>query len=212
MHEFSKQVADPSIGFFLTWNFPVILLLKYGKCRQVSFSTQTTVCSWRTGLKQAKKSKRNAESEYDRREFIEEIGILFEDTGHPRMAGRIFGLLLVAEQPMLSSAEITEELQASKASVSTMTRLLLQSGLIERVARPGDRKDYFRMKSWSFDLVMERQLALIPVFRKLLEKGRPMVPPANRPGRESLEQMIDFYNWLEQEIPALKERWNRRKV
>jgi hypothetical protein len=39
-----------------------------------------------------------------------------------------------------------------------------------------------------------------------------MVPPANRPGRESLEQMIDFYNWLEQEIPALKERWNRRKV
>lgn len=163
-------------------------------------------------MKQAKKGARSSRTDYDRREFIEEIGLLFDDTGHPRMAGRIFGLLLVASQPMLSSADIAAELQASKASVSTMTRLLLQSGLIERVARPGDRKDYFRMKPWSFDLVMERQLSLVPTFRRLLERGRPLVPRANKPGRESLEQMIDFYHWLEKEIPALKERWQKRQT
>ena len=143
-------------------------------------------------------------------EFIEEIGLLFEEFGHPRMAGRIFGLLLVSDEPALCASQIVETLNASKASVSTMTRLLLQSRLVERIAKPADRRDYFRMKPWSFDLVLDRHATAIPAFRKLLEKGRRFVKPTNENGRQSLEEMIDFYLWLEDELPALKKRWQDR--
>jgi len=84
---------------------------------------------------------------FEEKHFIEDVGLLFEESGHPRMAGRILGCLLISEQPHLSSTEIAEMLQASKGSLSTMTRFLLQMGLIERVGLPGRRRDYFQIKS-----------------------------------------------------------------
>ena len=80
---------------------------------------------------------------FEEKHFIEDFGLLFEESGHPRMAGRILGCLLISDQPYLSSTEISEILQASKGSLSTMTRFLLQMGLIERVGLAGHRRDYF---------------------------------------------------------------------
>lgn len=160
-----------------------------------------------------RKSARDAEgaTAEARAEFIEESGLLFEEAGHPRMAGRIFGLLVIADRSPLSSAEITKELQASKASVSTMTRALLQAGIIERVGRPADRKDYFRVKLDSLDMMLERQMSVTAGFLKLLERGRTLTSPTNRPGRECIDRLLEFYQWLTAEMPLMMERWNRRK-
>lgn len=160
--------------------------------------------------RRGQKQKEDTDSE-TRAEFIEEAGLAFEAADHPRMAGRIFGLLLIADRPMLSSAEIAKELKASKASVSTMTRALLQAGAIERVSRSGDRKDYFRITSESFDGLIEEKVKVVNSFLKLLEKGRPLTSPNNRWGRDCLESMLEFYQWFSSEMPALIERWRRRK-
>ena len=69
--------------------------------------------------------------------FIERMGVALDSDGLPRIAGRIFGLLLVSEDPR-SLDDLAAELRVSKGSVSTNARLLEQRGLLERVCR--DRK------------------------------------------------------------------------
>ena len=57
------------------------------------------------------------------KQFVEEVGIVFEQTGLPRMAGRILGWLLIAEPPHQSTEQLINALMASKGSISSMTRL-----------------------------------------------------------------------------------------
>ena len=76
--------------------------------------------------------------------FIERLGLLHEEDGLPRIAGRIFGFLLLQPTPC-SLDEMAEALRVSKASISTDVRRLLEIGFVERSSRPGDRRDYYML-------------------------------------------------------------------
>lgn len=78
-------------------------------------------------------------------DFVERMGMALEADGLPRIAGRIFGLLLVSED-CRSLNELAAELHVSKASVSTNARLLEQRGVLERDSRPSDRRDACRSR------------------------------------------------------------------
>jgi DNA-binding transcriptional regulator GbsR (MarR family) len=93
-----------------------------------------------------------------RKDFVERFAVAKEGDGLPRIAGRIFGLLLTGERD-LSLDEIAKELGASKGSASVNTRLLEQSGFIERISRPGDRRDYYRISPDLFERTMGERLA-----------------------------------------------------
>jgi DNA-binding transcriptional regulator GbsR (MarR family) len=93
-----------------------------------------------------------------RKDFVERFALAKEGDGLPRIAGRIFGLLLTGESD-LSLDEIAEELGASKGSASVNTRLLEQNGFIERVSKPGDRRDYYRISPDLFERTMRERLA-----------------------------------------------------
>lgn len=60
--------------------------------------------------------------------FVESMGLTLESDGLPRIAGRIFGWLLVSEEAQ-SLDDLAAELRVSKGSVSTNTRLLEQRGV-----------------------------------------------------------------------------------
>ncbi|MFC1931980.1 GbsR/MarR family transcriptional regulator, partial [Chloroflexota bacterium] len=62
----------------------------------------------------------------EEKRFVEEVGILFEQTGMPRMAGRILGWLSVSDSPHQTTDQLTKALMASKGSISTMTRFLIR--------------------------------------------------------------------------------------
>jgi DNA-binding transcriptional regulator GbsR (MarR family) len=76
--------------------------------------------------------------------FVEQMGRLWENEGFPRIAGRIFGLLAANPEPF-SLDEMAGALAVSKASISTDARRLEQIGLLLRIARPGDRRDYYAL-------------------------------------------------------------------
>src|SRR5690606_41593620 len=78
-------------------------------------------------------------------QFVERMGQLFEAEAGPRIAGRLFGLLVLTPGA-LSLDEIAEELRVSKASVSANARMLESMHVISRVTRPGDRRDYYEVK------------------------------------------------------------------
>ncbi|MEZ4612205.1 MAG: MarR family transcriptional regulator [Caldilineaceae bacterium] len=75
-----------------------------------------------------------------KRQFLEDFALHMEHQGLPRMAGRILAWLLICDPPEQSMPDLVEVLQASKSSVSTMTRHLIQFGMIERVSLPGERR------------------------------------------------------------------------
>jgi len=147
-----------------------------------------------------------------RQRFVEEVGVLFELEGLPRMAGRIFGWLLISDPPYQSPADLIDALQASKASISTMTRLLLQIGVIERISRPGQRRDYFQIKPnvWS-ELTRKRQ-AQIRAFRELAEQGLRLMAGSDPKLRQRLEEMHDIHTFWERELPLLFARWEQQRL
>lgn len=104
-------------------------------------------------------------------QFVERMGLFFEDDGHPRIAGRMFAFLLLSPEPC-SLDNLAEQLQVSKASVSTNARLLEAWGAVERVARPGDRRDYYQTAEDIHVRMLERRLERIQSMRELVQDGR----------------------------------------
>ena len=146
------------------------------------------------------------------KQFAEEVGIVFEQTGMPRMAGRILGWLLISDPPHQSTEQITKALIASKGSISTMTRLLIQVGLIERLSLPSVRHDYFRLRSDAWQHMIGRGLTEeIKMVRQLAERGLELLGDKTPVTKNWLEEMRDVYTFLEHEFPTLLERWEKER-
>ncbi len=143
--------------------------------------------------------------------FVEEVGIAFEQNGLPRMAGRILGRLMIAEPPHQTTGELEEALMASKGSISTMTRLLIQIGLIERLSLPGIRHDFFRIKPGASYQLLKDSLDQATAFRQLIGRGLELIEGKTHVNRQWLEEMRDMYAFFEREFPALLERWEQER-
>ena len=104
----------------------------------------------------------------DVQSFIERMGLLMEQDGMPRIAGRIYGLMLVSPGEC-SLDDIAESLDVSKASVSNDARLLERFGFIERVSRPGDRRDYYQMAAHSLERTLAVRIQHLRQMEGLLE-------------------------------------------
>lgn len=87
-------------------------------------------------------------------EFIEHIGLSMQAEGLPKIAGQIFGLLILNEKP-ISFSVVTETLQVSRASVSTNSRLLETFGALERVSVIGERQAHFKLPKNPYTLIVE---------------------------------------------------------
>lgn len=148
----------------------------------------------------------------EQQHFVEEVGLEFEQAGLPRMAGRILGWLLICDPPHQSPGELAQVLRASKGSISTMTRLLIQLGMIERLSLPGQRRDYLRIKPDLWPALLKRRMALISDFRRLAERGLSVLDGRETEQRQRLQEMCALYAFFEREIPALFERWERERA
>lgn len=148
----------------------------------------------------------------DQAQFLEEMGLMFENVGMPRMAGRVFGWLLISNPPLQSSGELVEVLQASKGSISTTTRLLIQIGLIERVALAGDRRDYFQIKPNAWTQLTRQQIVRVTAFRKLAERGLELLSGRDGELQQRLQEMRDIHAFWERELPRINQRWEEEQM
>lgn len=89
--------------------------------------------------------------------FTEQMAANLATDGYPRIAGRIYGLLLLSPDG-LSLDDLTGELGVSKASASTNARLLEQRGVVERYHHSSDRRDYYRVYADHFERTMSQRL------------------------------------------------------
>lgn len=145
----------------------------------------------------------------ERRHFTEEVGMFFEESGAPRMMGRILGWLLICDPPEQSAKELAEVLDASRGSVSTMTRMLIAGQMVEKVVRRGERQTHFRLRRDAFTQAVHGKLAHMFLFREIAERGLHILEVHGLRADGRLQEARDFYAFMERELPALIDKWDR---
>lgn len=143
---------------------------------------------------------------YEEKHFIEDISLYFEQMGLPRMAGRILGVLLIANPPEQSIDDLVGVLQSSKSSLSTNTRLLDEMGLIERVPSPIPRRVYFRFVPGGWVTFMRMRLRLMASLHQIAERGLELLKDEEPALRERLQEAHDMFSLIEDELPTLLNR------
>ena len=138
--------------------------------------------------------------------FHDGMGDFFDRLGQPRIAGRLFGHLLVCSPPEQNAAQLQEAVGASAGSVSTMIRMLRRVGLVDARGERGGRRRWYRIAPDAFSRTLSARVALVSELRALAEEGLDAVEPGGE-GAGRLEEMRDFYAFFEQELPALIERY-----
>ncbi len=143
------------------------------------------------------------------RGWVEQVSMLLERDGLPRMAGRIFGWLLVCDPLEQSMEDLAAAVQGSKASMSTMTRLLVQSGLVEKVRTPGSRRDQFRVQPGQWQKLWRSRIELIHQATTLTGRGLELLAGKSPALRARLEELHRQYRFFSLHFPELLDRLER---
>jgi len=141
-----------------------------------------------------------------RERFIALWGQMGSSWGIPRTMAQVHALLYAVGEP-LNTDEVMEHLGISRGSASTTLRQLLDWGVVWRVHRRGDRKEYFQAEQdvWKmFRLIIaERKKKEIDPLLEALEacRGLTDLPPqrridsgaaAKQGHNERLDRLIEF--------------------
>lgn len=106
-------------------------------------------------------------------QFIQAWGTLGSKWGINRTMAQIHALMMVAPDP-LSAEEIMEELNISRGNANMNLRELMDWGLIEKMHKPGERKEFFQAEKdiWkiSRQVAKERKKRELEPILKVLDQ------------------------------------------
>ena len=141
-------------------------------------------------------------------QFTDRMGLLFAAEGQPPIAGRIFGYLLLSDDPC-SLDQLAKVLRVSKASVSTNARLLADKGVLERVCRPSDRHDYYGVASDLFSRTMAERMRRWQRFTETVGEARRTLPIRSERVRARLRGYEKAYAYMVEAIGQAVGHWER---
>ncbi|GMA97975.1 hypothetical protein [Pelosinus sp. IPA-1] len=153
-----------------------------------------------------------APDENNVKNYIEDGAIVLEKFGWPRMAGRIMVYLTVCDPSYQSHKDIVTYLKASKASVSTMLQLLREAGFVEKIAFPGDRIDYYKIKEEAWHNICRRRHALYTSVVDFSNIGLELFKDVPLEKKKRLEDFKDFHTWLSHCYGKALDEWTSQKV
>lgn len=146
-----------------------------------------------------------------RRTFIENFSSVLTEAGMPRMPARVFVALLSTDSGHLTAAGLAELLQVSPPAISGSIGLLTRLGLVLRQREPGSRRDQYHVCD---DVWYEMTLRRDQVFGHWVKQAREGVEllGAHTPAGARLAESLAFFEFVQEELPALMERWHERKA
>lgn len=136
--------------------------------------------------------------------------MIAEAEGVPRIAGRIVGLLLIRQEPLCFD-ELVAQLQVSRGSVSTNTRLLESRGAIRRVGRLGERKDLFEAGPDFLERLYERRIQRERAGQQIAAKARAALPASYSRTRDALRKMEELHSLMIDAAEKALQAWHRRR-
>jgi DNA-binding transcriptional regulator GbsR (MarR family) len=143
--------------------------------------------------------------------FVEEMGQFLAGLGMTPMAGRMWGWLLICEPADQTAADIAAALQASRGAISGTARILANAGLIRRGTKPGDRREYFSAPPEALESMIGSAASIYRQMRAIAERGLAATTERGPAARARLEEFRDVMAFVEQEVPALIDRFLRER-
>lgn len=130
-----------------------------------------------------------------RTDFIEKIGVIAQSEGLPRIAGRVMAMLLY-DGERVSFGQLADALQVSRGSISSSVRLLESQQLIKRVAKPGDRQDYFQIAENAFANMVEASALRARRAADDIAQTLKQIPESENGARHRVANYAAFYRAL----------------
>ncbi|MBB4932690.1 DNA-binding transcriptional regulator GbsR (MarR family) [Lipingzhangella halophila] len=149
--------------------------------------------------------------EAERAAFAAEIGQFFEERGLPRTEGQMVGWLVVCDPPEQSADDLASALGASRGGISTAIRYLQRVGAVERVAAPGSRRHYYRLRPGIWRQDIDNRVEEAVRVRDLAAKGLERMSTAPPEQLDRLRDMNDMYTFLAQEFQQTQQRWREHE-
>ena len=140
--------------------------------------------------------------------WVEQLAMLFEQSnpGFPRTAGRVLGLMLVADDATMTQAELAERLVVSQASVSPALRYLIDAGYVDRTRTPGVRSEQYRLREQSWSSILHGAVLSLEVLLRHLEGGLALPGPDLSAGRVQLARMAGVYRQIHELMVEVEQR------
>lgn len=143
-----------------------------------------------------------------KRSVVERFADHWAQTGGSRIEGLIAGYLLLDESDGVSAAQLSEELDISRGSVSNYIGVLVQRGFVHRVRKPGERTHYFVMSEDVWEGFLKIEQTYFENQKALALDALSLVSPSGK-SWVRVRNMYDYMGWL---IDAnLPEAWQHFK-
>ncbi len=130
-----------------------------------------------------------------REQFIEQIGLVAQGEGMPRIAGRLMGLMVFDGKPR-SFGELATELKVSRGSISTNARMLEERGIIERLGIAGDRQDYFQLAEKPYEMLLQNAAARARKAETLIGRTADALPADQADITARIRALQNFYETI----------------
>jgi DNA-binding transcriptional regulator GbsR (MarR family) len=145
-----------------------------------------------------------------RAEFIEKIGVIAQNEGLPRIAGRVLAML-VYDGARVSFGELAEKLAVSRGSISSSVRLLEDRQVIKRVAKAGDRQDYFEVAEDAFMTLIETSALRARRAYKDIAGTLAKLPLSEAGPHARLKAYADFYDVIDIALTDAAQQMKKRQ-
>ena len=140
---------------------------------------------------------------------VERFALLMTEAGLPRMPARVYSYLLIGPEDGQTATELATNLRVSPAAISGAVRHLVQGGLLVREREPGARSDTYRLHADIWYETYLQRLDLLKRWDQVLVETIDLIGPDDV--GDSLRETHAFFGFLQEEFPALLERWRERK-
>ena len=125
--------------------------------------------------------------------FIGRMGAALEAQGLPRLAGQIFALLMLADEPP-TLEEIAEELRISSGSASANTRLLESLDMVERFTPRGERRVRHRVHEDPLPRLLAGTITRIGKVSSIIRDARTQLDSNRKATAKRLKAIEEAFN------------------
>jgi len=141
------------------------------------------------------------------RQFVEHLAMTFANLGFNRMAARVLGVLMAAEEDGLTAGEIGERLGVSPAAVSGAVRYLITTGLVVKSPVPNSRSDVYRLPQDEWYVASAIKGGMYRNIAGIVEEGVRAVGDDESRAAVRLRDMRDFFLFIQEEMVGVLDKW-----
>ncbi|WP_027419553.1 GbsR/MarR family transcriptional regulator [Crocinitomix catalasitica] len=145
------------------------------------------------------------------KELIEKLEVVNEKQGMTPASAKIGALLTVCNEGELTFDQIRSTLNLSKSATSNGINLLLNTKSIEQINKFGERKRYFRVNLYTWKENLQEINKGYGYLATLLREVHKYRSKETVEFNTNLLEMVEFAEYLHEEMPKLYERWEKLK-